>query len=99
MLEGDGGLEPIEVAEVPVTAAPAPPAAIIKTGLSLVIDIAPGFTPLKQGLANVWEDVAEDISALLIKKIIRRDGLGMKSGAQYSDRGHVKLTLSLTSDA
>ncbi len=77
--------------------APAP--AQIRAGLSLVVDISPGFSPLKQGLANVWEDVSEDIADLLIKRIVRRDGLGVKSTSQFTDRGFIKLTLSLTSDA
>jgi hypothetical protein len=82
--------------------APMPDMGKIATGLSLKIDVdlkSLSEKPNYQGLASIWEDLAEDFASLLEKKFNLKEGLSVKSTSQNSTTGRYILTLSMAKDA
>ena len=87
---------------VPIKQAPMPDMGKLAVGLVMRIDLdlkSLSDKPNYQGLAGIWEDLAEDFASVLEKKFNLKEGLGVKSTSQQSTTGRYILTLSMAKDA
>lgn len=97
--ESDIGSIEVTTTEI-VKEAPPPAVAPLQAGLALNVSIHPSVMARKDlKVGPIWEDLGEEIAALLEKRLKLKENLSVKTTTGSAFGGRVVLTLAMNPDA